>query len=251
MSDEIHMQAALRHAEAAAVLPWQGLSPDEALMAKEEPETDQLARWGWLYEAALAFLFADRAVERWENVGMRALALLRHVVPELLHGRPLDEVAELARAACVARHFPMGEFLELAECEEGRAVLCRILVYIYPPRRRWLYFGTQRAYLLARAYQPELVAIRKLVGPDGAKRVRRVELVYEDLAEIFEGEAARGALARDRARSRWSARAQAVLRRPIEAAGGTCRLTFGKSATAREAMARSARGNTNRKGRQA
>ncbi len=249
MSDEIHMQVALRHAEHSALLPWQSPSPDEELMAKEDAEEDGLPRRAWLQEVLLTFLFADAAPDRWENVALRALAVFRHCLPGLLVSRDLGEVEALnARRKDVKRGFPMEELVDLSADEDWREILEGIMVYLFPAKRKWLFKGTQRAYLLAKAYQPHLVTFEKWVRMNGVRRLRRVDLSYEDLAEIFEGKRLKSDAERDRSRSRWSARAQAVLRRPIEECGGTVRLQFGKSSAAREAMARSAAGNCNRRG---
>ncbi len=69
------------------------------------------------------------------------------------------------------------------------------------------------------------------------------------MARVFEGEELLTEKSRNRARSRWSARAQEVLRKPLEAAGVAGGVSFSKSATARGLMSRSAQGNRNRAGK--
>jgi len=127
------------------------------------------------------------------------------------------------------------ELLKLCDEEDFREAMAKILAFFYPPKRHRLYMGTRRVYLIARGFLPELVKV------DGQ------EMTFERMAEILEGEVLRTKKDRGRARSRWSARVQTVLRKPIEAAGGTARVQFSKSGTARGKMARSAKGNGNRR----
>ena len=228
------MQAALRHAEHTALLPWQATAPDESLMAKEDGISPHSMR-ALLVEALFTYLFADSGGRQWEKVAVRVLVLMREFLPGLLVGRDMAEVAALKRAVMDSERYHFTEFVELARYEGWRHALEGVLGYLFPARRGWLFKGTRRTYLLARAFQPWLVKV------DGK------ELTYEEMAEIFEGAAMHGHKARARARSRWSARVQALLRKPIEQSGGVVRLQFGKSSTAREAMTRSAQGNHNRK----
>jgi hypothetical protein len=111
-------------------------------------------------------------------------------------------------------------------------------------------------YLIARNYQPGLVT-----RWDGR------ELSYERLAAVFgeiplapAGESAVGwlppgwgrerwAIARDRARSRWSARAQQLIVRPIERAHGSAPAMFGKGAAVKRKYQQAAMGNQNRRKR--
>jgi hypothetical protein len=247
MSDELHVQLAYRHAEESALLPWASPSPDEELMAKEEAG-DEVPRRAWLQEVLLAFLFADGKPEVWENVALRAFAVFRYCFPGLLAKRCLNEVEGLERRAKLKGAFSMEELVRLSNEEEWREVLERILDFLYPARSQWLFKGTQRVYLLAREYQPGLLAVERVVEVNGRIVPRKVDMCYEVMAEIFEGEELNGPEGRDRARSRWSARAQVLLRKPIEEAGGVSRLHFGKSLEARLKMAMKAKGNANRKG---
>lgn len=244
MSDEEHMQAALRHAEHSATLPWQALAPDEELMRKEQ-DVEDCPRRAWLFNDVLGFLFADQDPRRWQNVAMRALALFRACLAAELVGRKEDEVILIERGSGSMKACDVRQWVGLLADEEAMASLRGIVCFIYPESgKRWLSKGTMRAYLLARAYHPHLVQVSKLA--DG-RRVKSAELSYEDLEEIFSGQPLATDEERDRARSRWSARAQATIRLPIEKAGGTARLPFGKSAEAREKMRQSAEGNSNRR----
>lgn len=238
------MQAALRHAEHSATLPWQALPPDEEMMSREDPQ-DDAPRRAWLFGDVLDFLFADEDPRRWQNVAMRAVALFRTCLPAELVGRKEDEVRLIEQQSGAMRKFEVRQWIELISDEDSHASMTGIVRFIFPDSgRRWLSKGTMRAYLLARAYRPKLVEVQKL--SDGC-RERSAELSYEDLEEIFSGARLTTEEDRDRARSRWSARAQAAIRRPIEEAGGTARLPFGKSAQARDKMRKSAEGNHNRR----
>lgn len=250
MSDEAHIQAAFRHADSSVILPWCGQSPDEEVMEREDLESaGEPVRRAWMLEVLMAFLFADKHPEVWENVGLRALAIYRHCLPAELARRDTKEEDALKRYAQLSRGFRLAELVELSKDEDWREMMAGIMGYMFPPRKRWLYKGTQRAYLLARAYQPGLVTIRKqVVAPDHEEKVKETDMSYEDMARIFERDPLTTERAQNRARSRWSARAQQLIRLPIEQAGGVARMPFGKSASAREAMAASAKGNRNRGG---
>ena len=240
MSDEIHMESAWRHRDMTLREQWHGPQPDEALMAAEDLTgyLDLPARVA-LMDRLMVYLFASGALECWESVALRAHAVMVHCAPHLLVGRSRGEIPRLV-VTVGSRESAEGlrAATELVRSEKkGAAVLARLIDFIFPGTgRQWLFRGTQRAYLLARTWQPWLVS------QDGK------ELSYEDLARIFEGDALATPKARNKARSRWSARAQEVLRKPIEQAGGTVRLQFGKSAGARAKMQQSAKGNQNRLG---
>ncbi len=232
------MEAARRHADACAILPWHPLQPDEALMAAEEESWESVDRRADLQESLMCYLFADGDPERWQNVALRGLAVIRHCAPSLLVGRSMREVERIRDASEVRQAGGLEEFLGVCREEEGGEVLRRIMGYFFPgTRREWLLEGTQRVYLLARAYQPHLVT------------VGRREMSYEDMARVFDGDPLATKGARGKARSRWSARAQRVLVLPIEEAGGTVKLQFGKSAGTREKYRAAATGNEHRKGK--
>lgn len=248
MSDEIHMESAWRHRDMTAVEQWHGPQPDEALMAAEDLTGGLgLPARVAMMDRLMVYLFADEDPSRWEYVALRAHALMVHCAPHLLVCRGTRELNGLLRARGGQRCEGLADSTRLARTERnGADTLARLLEFMFPGTgSRWLFRGAQRAYILARAWQPWLVS------RDGK------ELSYEDLAEVFEGEVlswpegqkvpAWLILKRNRARSRWSARVQEVLRKPIEAAGGKVRVQFSKSAGARGKMAASAKGNRNRR----
>lgn len=239
MSDEQHLEAARRHADGGVCLQWQPLQPDEALMALEEGASyASMSGRAELQESLMCYLFGGGNPECWQDVALRGLAVIRHCVPSLLVGRSLREVEALREYVTAQGFGGLGELLEAAQDEEGAEVLRRLMEYFFPgQRRRWLLEGAQRVYLVARAFQPHLVTVYGR------------EMSYEDLARIFEGGKLSTPRARGQARSRWSARAQRVLRMPIEEAGGVVRLQFGKAASTREKYRAAAKGNAHRKGK--
>lgn len=276
MSDEIHMESAWRHRDMTAIEQWHGQQPDIDLMMKEE--NDQRSWEDWMggkladycersglrsahsyspdealmeaegmqngppdrvviMEVLFIYLFGSGNLSVWENVAARAHAMMKLWAPHLLVGRNQKEMEWIMKAVDFRSIEPLGTNTKLWRLwTDGDGVMKKLLGFIFPGvGSRWLFRGTQRAYILARAWQPWLVTV------EGR------ELSYEDLAEVFEGQELTTTKARNRARSRWSARVQEVLRKPIEAAGGTVRLQFSKSAGARGRMAESAKGNGNRR----
>ncbi len=216
--------------------PWGGLRPDEALEMKEEASAEDAGmQRAWIQEDLLVYLFADGYADRWQDVALRALAVMRRYCPALLVGRRFYELDGLKQRGGLQAAFPMERFDEMTACDEREALLCGLLGYLFPTGSRWLKKGTMRVYLLARTFQPLLLRSH---GSDPG---------YERLEEIFEGRKLRTRKERDRARSRWSARAQKLIRHPVEANGGRIALQFGKSATARARCAAAAKGNGNRK----
>ena len=221
-----------------AVEQWHGPQPDEALMAAEEGELGDVRRaaeWYWLLEVLLVYLFANNNGRVWQGVAVRASYIIRRCAIWMLK----DDVTtrELEALKREVKHwdgFGTEDFLKMCDDDDFRGALEKILLFLYPPNKQRLFMGTKKVYLVARAFCPGLV------------RVNDKELTYEDLARIFEGQELATTESKNRARSRWSARAQEVLRKPIEAAGGTVRVQFSKSASARAKMAKSAKGNRNR-----
>lgn len=240
MSDEIHIQAAFRHVDQAAMHQWHSSRADEEMMEREE-RGQEAVRWAnssaWLLEALMVYLFADWTPERWQSVALRAYYVMRKCSIWLLAGQKSEpEIEGLKRHVKTCDSFGLDEFLKLCQHDDYREPLARMIAFLYPGTgRHRLFRGTQRTYLLARAYQPALVT---LAGK---------ELTYEDLARIFEKDPLHTQKARNRARSRWSARAKEVLRRPLESGGASAAIQFGKSSSAREKMRASAQGNQNRR----
>ena len=216
---------------------WQGLAPDEDAAMREDGEETAEFRRAWIQEDLLVYLFADGNVGRWEDVALRAVAVMRRFTPGLLVGRKFYELDGMRERSGLQAAFPLEKFAELTECEERERLLAGLLGYLFPPGTRWLKRGTRRVYLLARTFQPMLL------------RRHGRELSYERLEEIFEGVRLTTEKDRDRARSRWSARVQNLIRRPVEENGGRIALQFGKSATVREKYAQAAKGNGNRRGK--
>jgi len=246
MSDEAHIQAALRHAD-SVLLPWSSPAPDEEMMRREEGDGGE-ERWGWLLEEVLVFLFSDCRPDVWETVGLRALKIYQHCFPAVLARRSLmeEEAVKAGATGLLDTEFKVSDLMKFLGDEGSMEMLERIMNHLFPPRRRWLYKGTQRAYLLAKAYQPVLVRRRAELGDDLKVLDRMVQMSYEDIARNFEKDPLLTPKARSRARSRWSARAKELIRLPIERSGGVAHLRFGKSAEARAAMAAAAKGNQNR-----
>lgn len=222
-----------------ALEQWHGRQPDEELMAAEEGEAESFGRgaeWYWLLEALLVYLFANNNARQWQGVAVRAAFVIRRCALWMLaEERTTRELDRLKGEVDHWDSFGTDDFLRLCDDEDFSEALGKILAFLYPPKSQRLFMGTKRVYLVARGFCPGLVKV------DGK------ELTYEKMAMIFEGEALATRKDRNRARSRWSARVQEVLRKPIEATGGTVRVQFSKSAAARGKMAESARGNRNRK----
>lgn len=215
--------------------PWGGVRPDEALELKEEGDEGDGRQRAWIQEDLLVYLFADGSAERWEDVALRVVAVMRRFCAGLLVGRKFGELTGMRRRSELQAEFSMEQFEEMTGCEEREALLTGLLGYLFPPGKHWLKRGTMRVYLLARTFQPLLLRSH---GNDPG---------YERMEEIFLGRPLKTKKERDRARSRWSARAQKLIRQPVEANGGRIALQFGKSATARANYAEAAKGNGNRR----
>ena len=235
MTDELRMESAYRHADHSYYEPWHGLAPDEALMRKEDGEDEDDLRAD-VQETLFVYAFSDGAGD-WRMVMERLLAVMWRMTPALL-------TRKAARQGGLARGFLhcRGAFaLEAFErmCERRAEFLERLLDWVFRGGdHQWEIEGTRRFYLMARIYQADLVRIGGRLP------------AYEDFAVVFgEIPEAAGPVERARARSRWSARAGLVLRKPLEAAGGKAAAMFGKSAAVRGKYAKAALGNQNRRKR--
>lgn len=240
MSDEAHLDRYYLHRDLTRREPWHGLRPDEEAMLHEEGPPEQELRAD-VHEALFTYFFAGGAGD-WKAVALRAIAVIRRWAPSILSGRSVPpEVIQAIHhyyrpGAGEHTRFHLSGLVDLVG-EEGYVVE-RLMEFFFPDSAEWLKEGCRRLYLVARAYQPALLA-----GPEGR------EPSYEDLARIFgeldglhPDEAAR-------ARSRWSARAGLVLRKPIAASGARVPALFGKSATVREKYRAAQIGNHNRRGK--
>lgn len=239
MSDEAHIEAAHRHRDLTAPSPWQCLQPDEAAMAAEEgvSSRDVLPD---LQESFLCYCFADTAAEEWRTVATRAHALMAMCFPHLFNGRSQHEIRDIRAGARWVAGFPLADMVR--EMMPHRDLFSKVLLYYFPEHREWLRHGCQNLFLIARSYQQGLVT-----KWDGK------EMTFERLAEVFEeipqemaGEARETAM--KRARSRWSARAQTLIVKPIERVGGSAGSVLGKSETMRQRCSQAQRGNQNRRG---
>lgn len=239
--DELNMDHCYRNAGKESWDMWHGLSPDEEVMAREDEATnDSDGSRAVAMEALLCYVFAEGA-EDWEVVAARAVDVMRRWTPTLLvaAGRPSYAVTK-AMENHQREHrgvFGLEQLLGLMGVVKVAAVE-RIMGWIFPEQGRlWLRDGCKRMYLLARAYQPELVNVDGKVAS------------YEDFARVFGELKGKRLHESARARSRWSARARQVLRLPIERTGGRVPGLFGKSVGVREKYRAAAKGNGNRKKR--
>lgn len=276
MSDERHIEAAFLHADGSAMLQWHGQAPDEAMMDREEGEARNAredareamtARRLVIQKQLLVYLFADGQPRCWQNVALRSLAVMRRFTPGELCGRSFHEVEGIRHSAQTQPSFPLEEFSRMTQDDEDpdggerEEIIRRVLRYFFPRSRAegsdWLKEGCVRVFLIARNYHPELV------------KVGEQELTYEELAWMFgelsfnphemretigklrEKNPALPLTAEEieaaRARSRLSARAQKLIRLPIERAGGKVRMQFGKTSETRAKYAAAAKGNGNRR----
>lgn len=263
MSDEIHIESAMRHVDQTALQQWQAHLADDEVMDREDGGLGEvvLDSGSWLLEALMVFLFAQNDIMNWENVAVRAFRFMRRLAPKRMERRDINEAAGLRRGVRTGTGFDNPQFQALCQVNEYRDFFRKVLTeFMYPPRRRRLFRGTQTVYLLAWAYMPKLVSrerkaeLAKAVEQD-FRKWENGRLSFEDMARIFHQfdpekypAGPERLRARNKVRSRWSAMAKAALRRKIEDAGGKVGRECGKSASARAAMARSAVGNGNRKG---
>jgi hypothetical protein len=259
MSDEAGMEAAFRHRDLAAVAPWCGARPDEAMMRWEEGIEDgedsgfsALADW---QEEFLVFCFADAAPEEWQSVALRAHAVMRAVCPGVFAARTFHELLAIRAAARpLAGRFPLAHLAEDAQGLER--LIGGVLGYYFPDGREWIRHGVQNLYLVARMYQPGLVT-----RWNGEISYERMAMIFGEIpAEPVEVEQAARAhwcpegmgmeewlTAKARARSRWSARAQKLIMAPLRSAGARAPSLYGKTATVRDKYRESALGNQNRR----
>jgi hypothetical protein len=234
--------------------PWP--MPDEILMALEDGECDDedfdlFREMAFFQMAFLIYCFADKVPEDWRAVAKRAWAFLIAAWPAEFFHRPLAEVSSFTLGTGPVSSYPLASLLE--HLEPVRGPFLRIAKEWFPDRTHWLRRGACHLYLLARHFQPDLLNSR--------------DLPYEMLAGIFEEipmpppgapeswcpagiSAKEWGILKDRARSRWSARAQGLLVRPLEDVGSQAPALFGmKTSRVRDLYAAAAVGNSNRRGK--
>lgn len=251
MSDKQIEHAELIRGDESLPIQWHGLDPREAACRAEEGEPEEDGRAA-AQELVLVYCFAEARPEDWRAVAARAHALLRTLWPWMVARRSHHELLEVRGHEGVGLRFPMEEVAGRLRADGMVESMGVVMGYYYPDGREWLRDGTRNLYLVARMYQPGLVT---QWGAD---------LTYERLAGVF-GElparpagAAAGwrpegwdeedwARAVQRAKSRWSARAQGLITRKMEEIGARRPAMFGKGAAAAESYRRAARGNTNRR----
>ena len=196
----------------------------------------------------LAYLFAGGRVEDWRAVARRLLCFSAAAYPAI-YMPYLADLDDYPIGEAPAMPFPLRGLL--ADLAPVKIPFLHVLTaYTRPPEKntggssRWITAATARLYLLARHHHPFLL------GPGN--------LPYEELARIFgevpaqqpaEMTAAAYRKMLDRARSRWSIRAQELLARPLERVGAHAEALFReKTFGHREACRRAARGNSHRRG---
>jgi len=250
--DEFHLEYAAAHRPSdAPTLQSEILTPYDFAVLAEEGEDFASARAD-AQEIFLSYCFADARPEEWRLVACRAHAAISTMWPSLIARRTHHELLAI-RAGMIPRPgFPLAELIGRIEDLEMVETMETVIAYYFPDGPRWLENGTQHLYLLARVYQGGLVTRWK------------DELTFEALAGVFgelplapEGSARSWAppgwtaedwtRARDRARSRWSARFAGLITRKIEAGGSKRPAMLGKSASVAKKYAQAARGNQNRR----
>lgn len=233
MSDEAHIETAFRHRDRSRVEQWHGMAPDEEAMEHEEGVVDDADEFAFQFNAFLSYCFADAKPHEWEAVAARALAIIRQECPEMVATWPRAE------AATGAVMWDVDGYAKISQAfRERKDLFRRVLGHFFKDQREWLKAGVQNMYLVARHYRPRLVT-----------SFNARDLTFTELAVIF-GEIPRDAerVQQDRARARWSAKAQCLIRKPLERVGDVVPSLFGKSATVREKYRRAQRGNRNRRG---
>lgn len=234
MSDEAHIETAFRHRDRSRVEQWHGMAPDEEAMAHEEGDGNDADEFAFQFNAFLSYCFADARPAEWEAVAARALAIIRQECPEMVAQWPRVTVATGAVM------WDVDGYAKISQAFRDRKDLFRrVLAHFFKEQREWLKCGVQNMYLVARHYRPRLVT-----------NFDARDLTFTQLAVIF-GEVPENATRKeqDRARARWSAKAQGLIRKPLERVGDAVPSLFGKSATVREKYRKAQQGNRNRVGR--
>lgn len=246
MSDEQHLESAWRHRDITRVGPWHGLSPDEEAMAREEaeetaPVEDEIAMLSTFQSRAICYLLAGGA-EDWRAVAFRLRALCVELDPAEYLLRPLPEALRGYFPPPPRAHFPIKTLLATLASSPG--MVGRLLGFWFGgggAREDWLRRGAERIYLLGAQFHRATTEEALGCKPS-------LEAIAAAFGEISDRD---DLVMRSRARSRWSAKAQTVLVRPVERATGRAGpAVFGdKGHVVRELYREAARGNTNRRGK--
>lgn len=223
-------------------------TPFEEIVAKEETEdaaADVFEDLVDFQRALLSYLFTDGRAEDWRHAGRRLIAFMLVAYPADLLRRQTGDLDGFELGPPPRDFFPLSDLLDRfpSQVKEpyGRVLRKYISLQL---SRGWLRKAIGNFYLLARQYASWLLT-------------EDTDFSYEKISaacgEIPSGNQASNedlARMRDRARSRWSARARALLVAPIESVGSQAPANFmSKPASHREACRRSAMGNTNRHGK--
>jgi hypothetical protein len=161
MSDEAHIQSAHQHRDPVRWQPWQGKSPDEEAMEREEAEfveavasaaDEARKRRADVQEALFCYLFSGGA-EDWRAVALRSIAVMRRMSPGLLVIRKLteemrDAVADYSQPGSGVVRFDLGNLERLVN-GDARTVE-KLMEYFFREEKDWLRDGVRRLYLVAR-----------------------------------------------------------------------------------------------------
>ena len=243
---------ACRHGVDAIFTNWEMPDPAECAMRAEDGFGEAVER-AEAMEVFLAYCFADAAPEEWPLVACRAHAAMAAMWPHVIAQRDQTEIRALRPTVRAVHGFPLAGLVERFEELEVMDDFARVVEFFFPRVRNWLLAGTQHLYLVSRLYAPGLVTrwqgeltFEAMAGVFGEIPLPPPDAIRETwMPEGWTGEAWR--TARDRARSRWSARAQHLITRKIESAGAVRPQMFGKSATVAEKYRCAAMGNSNRR----
>lgn len=252
--EELNLDLVARHRGLdTAASPWNIPDPRECAMIAEEGMSEDEERTEAL-DLFLSYCFADAEPAEWRLVACRAHAAIATLWPHTIAMRSQHEILDARTGARAVHGFPLGDLVRRFEVMEVLGEFDQVIAFFFPDSRAWLLTGTQHLYLVARLYAPGLVTRWK------------GDLTFEQMAGVFgeiplppEGEDREAWIppgwdreawhtARDRARSRWSARAQNLITRKIESVGASRPQMFGKGATVAGKYRQAALGNSNRRG---
>jgi len=148
MSDEAHIQSAHQHRDPVRWQPWQGKSPDEEAMEREEAEfveavasaaDEARKRRADVQEALFCYLFSGGA-EDWRAVALRSIAVMRRMSPGLLVIRKLtdemrDAVADYSQPGSGVVRFDLGNLERLVNGDARHGLLAMLWSHRRPKFR--------------------------------------------------------------------------------------------------------------------